>query len=1066
MKKHLLKICMSSCVFFFTLAIGCFAFFGNANRTYAYDIVINEEQQVEDVYEFDSSFTLPSASFKVGEQDVPATDRYIVFPNGRIYTSDTVKLNVEGEYTLVYSAVVDGKKVRDESVKFKVYNKAWKNDYDSTIVEYNDGTAISGKKTTGDNAIGLFHYPGKSGLHLSVADGDMWTHNKVIDLTDNTGLSPVFEFAPWNCSDLVPKLDAEGNIVKDSNGEVIDRENNPEATNIFVRFTDAYDPENYFNVKFHYYRLSATRYQVYITVTSPGVDTIGLKKGGGPIVINNVAHTIYRNHNYDGAYGAHGYRTSRGAKIYYDNETKVVTVFDGVETHYVTDLDNKSIYTRNMFKGFTTGEVYLSVYSEMNNDAQTNYDIFSIDGVKGEALTKEIIDDKAPVIKVDIKDSLRADGIAIAKNEPFKIFDAEAFDVNLSGDISAMVYYNYRYENNMCMTYNGYFTPKAIGSYAIVYRAVDAFGNEADEVIELTCVNKEKCIDLILGDFESSYEVAKVNSLPEYKFTSLNNLKNVKLEITIEKDGKVYNVDPTANTFYLEEAGAYKVTYSYNDGIVAYSDSFDIKLVASNNLSLDADRAAFPEYFIKGMTYTLEQVRAYTYDTGKPIAHKPKFFVSNDEGAFNPANSNELKIEADKKIQFKYTYEANGETIEHVTETFTVINDAYDPSKPVGAFKQRYLQENYFTGDVTATQETGAVRLASNKTTGKANIDFINVLSLEEFQFEFTVPSGYDNFASFEIKVIDFYNRNNVVTISYRGNASTTYVKINDGLESTIKRGLVSSTAFRLEQTKGMKFSEASGITLDAGTQFTSDKILLHFAFTGVKGDAAVDVRKINSQQFTKYASDLPGSVIADTTYKGAYSLGETVKCLNAIPTDVMNPFYGKNFSIQVFYMSPQGGVPEPVYDVNGKMLSFNSSWEFEEEYYEFELAKIGNYMIQYYYEDQGGKEAEYSNLIQVGDSEPPKFQIKKEGQVLNKNTVIQAKLNDSYSFPGVQATDNITPTSQMTIRIVLMRPDTAMLNITTGSYTFRDKGLHRVSYMVFDGSGNYSLDYFYINVQ
>ena len=1063
MKKHLLKICMSSCVFFFALAIGCFAFFGNTNRAYAYDIVISEEQQVEEVYEYASSFTLPSASFKVDGQDIPATDRYIVFPNGRIYTSDTVKLNVEGEYTLVYSAVVNGKKIKDESIKFKVYNKAWKSDYDSTIAEYNDGTAISGKNPSGNDVVGLFHKPGTAGLHLSVADGDMWTHNKVIDLTDNTGLSPVFEFAPWNCSDLVPKLDAEGNLVKDSNGVVAVRKNSPEATNIFVRFTDAYDPENYFNVKFHYYRLSATRYQVYITVTSPGVDTIGLRKGSGPIVINNVAHTIYRNHNYNGAYGAHGYRTSRGAKIYYDNETKVITVFDGVETHYVTDLDNKNIYTRNIFKGFTTGEVYLSVYSELNNDAQTNYDIYSIDGVKGEELAKEIIDDKNPVIKVDIKDSLVADGIAIAKNEPFKIFDAEAFDVNLSGGISSMVYYNYGYENNMCMTYNGYFTPKAIGSYAIVYRAVDAFGNEAEKVIELTCVDKEKCIDLILGDFESSYEVAKVNSLPAYSFTSLNNLKNVVLEITIEKDGKVYSVDPTANTFYLEEAGAYKITYSYNDGIVAYSDSFDITLIASSNLSLDADRAAFPEYFIKGMKYTLEQVRAYTYDTGKPIAHKPEFFVSNDGGAFNPANSNELKIEANESIQFKYTYSANGETIEYVTEPIKIVNNAYDPTGK--SFKQKYLQENYFVGDLTATQQPGAMRLVADKT-GTANIDFINVLSLEEFQFEFTVPSGYSNFASFEIKVIDFYDRDNVVTISYRGNTKTTYVKINDGLESTISRALVSSTAFRVEQTKGTKFSEAAGITLDAGKQFVSDNILLHFAFTGVTGNAAVDISKINSQQFTKYASDLPGSIIADTTYKGAYSLGETVKCLKAIPTDVMNPFYGKSFSVQVLFMGAQSGMPEPVYDVNGKMLSFNSSWEFEEEYYEFELSKIGNYMIQYFYTDQGGKEAEYGNLIQVGDSEPPKFQIKKEGQILSKNTVIQAKLNESYRFPGVQATDNITPTNQMTIRIVLMRPDTSMLNITSGSYTFRDKGRHRVSYMVFDGSGNYTLDYFYINVQ
>lgn len=1047
MKKYLLKICVSSCAFFFALAIGCFAFLNsgcfaflnNANHTYAYDMVISEEQQVKEVYEFGSSFTVPSASFNVDGQDIPATDHYVVYPNGVTYTSDTIKLTVEGEYTIVYSAIVNGQKIKDESVKFKVYNNPWKYDYDSTTVTYEES---------------LLHKPGTAGLHLTLSDGDMWTHNRVIDLSDNTSFEPLFEFSPWNCSMKVTKIKEDGTV--------INRKNDPEATDILIRLTDCYDENNYINLKLHYYRLSATRYQTYITVTSPGVDSIGLREDGGKIIINNKSHRIVRNDAHFGSYSAEGFRSSNGAKLYYDNETKVISYYDGHQLLYVTDLDNKDIYTNNMFKGFTTGEVYLSVYSELNNDAQTNYDIYSIDGVKGEALTETIIDDKAPVINVDIKESLVRDGIAIAKNEPFKIFDAKAYDVNMSGEVSTIVYYNYGYENNMCMTYNGVFTPKETGSYAIVYSAVDAFGNTTIRPIELTCVDKAKTIDLVLGEFASSYENAKVNKLPDFSFETLNNVKNIVLDITIEKDGEVYSVDPTANTFYLEDAGTYKITYAYGDGIVSYTESYNINLASSKNVSLDADKVAFPEYFIKGMKYTLDPVNGYTYDTGKKVSHEPEFFVSNDGAEFVKANMNDLFIEANETIQFKYSFTANGETVEYVTDSFKVVNNAFDASKQM--FKERYLQHNYFVGELTATQQNGAVMLAPNKL-GTANIDFINVLSLEAFQFEFTVPEGYNNFATLEIKIIDFYDRDNIITIAYRGNDKTSYVKINDSLEDTISRPFVSSTAFRVEQSSGTKFTEASGVSLDARQTFTSDKVLLHLSFIGVSGNAAINVSKINGQQFTAFASDLPGNITVDTTYKGSYGLGETVKCFNAIAHDVMNPFYGKNFTVEVKYISPEG-FAEIVTDVNGKSLKFANSWSFEEDYYSFVLSKIGSYRVTYNYTDQGNKPASAVNLIQVGDTEPPKFQIKKEGQTLDKNTVINVKLNDTYEFPGIQATDNITPTNQMTIRIVLMRPDTSMINITTGSYQFLDKGLHRVSYMVFDGAGNYSLDYFYINVQ
>ena len=74
---------------------------------------------LEDMYTFGMDFTVPGATISYGGQDVPATESVVIYPDGKVYTAKQLVLSVGGQYTIVYYATVDGKKI-SARVNFKV----------------------------------------------------------------------------------------------------------------------------------------------------------------------------------------------------------------------------------------------------------------------------------------------------------------------------------------------------------------------------------------------------------------------------------------------------------------------------------------------------------------------------------------------------------------------------------------------------------------------------------------------------------------------------------------------------------------------------------------------------------------------------------------------------------------------------------------------------------------------------------------------------------------------------------------------------------------------------------
>lgn len=90
----------------------------NNSSVAAKELVCTPSEVIAEEYAYDVDFTAPSATISYNGAEIVATKSVIIFPNG-ITRSETVRLNVEGEYTVIYYATVEGKTISAQK-KFMV----------------------------------------------------------------------------------------------------------------------------------------------------------------------------------------------------------------------------------------------------------------------------------------------------------------------------------------------------------------------------------------------------------------------------------------------------------------------------------------------------------------------------------------------------------------------------------------------------------------------------------------------------------------------------------------------------------------------------------------------------------------------------------------------------------------------------------------------------------------------------------------------------------------------------------------------------------------------------------
>ena len=366
-------------------------------------------------YTLDDKFVIPNGKISYKDQVKTPDTKYLVFPSGKASATETIVLSEAGEYELVFQANFDGAVVAAKKT-FVVKKSLLQVNNDSSNAQIVDGK-----------------------IKVSLASDDVFTYNAVVDLAA--------------ASSEIPLLEME------MNPSVI---GTADVTRLKIRLTDLYDEENYITISLNHFTDSWATGHIYMTAGANHQPQVGVEKAGIPAEMK-----IFSNDSY--GYGAainfpmSGLPKSPADSVlalYFDYAQRVFSAdresYTGMN-QMIADLDDPAQFGDNIWRGFTTGEVKMTVFATNYQAATCNFTIHSVCGVSEFV---DIGDVYAPIVSVNT--GYEPDQLPTALvGKPYPIFDAVAVDGH-DGKLPAMasVYYKYYSEKPVeVAVVDGAFTP-------------------------------------------------------------------------------------------------------------------------------------------------------------------------------------------------------------------------------------------------------------------------------------------------------------------------------------------------------------------------------------------------------------------------------------------------------------------------------------------------------------------------------------------------------------------------------------------------------------------------------
>ena len=1017
-KKIWLSVLLAAFCLFFAAAT---LLFGGNKRAKAADIG-ELFPALQQTYAINTQFSVPLAKLENEGQSEYADSSAIVFPDGRTYDGENpVLLNTYGKYVIYYYATIAGEKVVAET-SFYVKDSTYATTSSASTVTY-----VSSLDTATE----------QSGVHITLKEGDTFTYNDVIDLGNADKNVDVIRLFPYN---MTHALGSDGTM--------------NEVRYIVVKLTDCFDPSNYIEYYIHYRANGKNgRYPYYLGGASNQLK-IGLSQDDTSEE-NSTRKAVY----IDGVrylartQGLAGYGTT-ASKPPFDNVgvcfsfnpvTMEMSVSDGRETRLINSLKNVDIYDDAvLFKGFTTGEVYLSIRGEEYFTDEMNLDVSMLAGKTGEALQNaELLDSVAPVISVNSGDADVAN-LKAAVGEPFPIFEATASDVNLYLGVKTAVFYNYGTASQRQVgIFNGCFVPYAVGKYTVVYTAQDYAGNVGVETVEVNCLKiaGDKSISFAV-DTVSSVNAGEITVLPKHTATGLNGDVTVEIQAVGEND--VQTIDENTREFCPMEIGAYDVVYTYYDSVRRYEFRYSVSAVSAGGIAAEG-QFILPEYFMKGVAYDMPKIPVYQFADGKKTEVAAELYMLADGATEKKIAFDEFLIEAEERVSFRVTY---GGVTYAQSQEIPVVNVGRDGSLDF---------TKYVAGNFTNSMLNNSILCETNVTSGDSTATFINPLSLSNFEFSFSVAKDWANYDVLSIRLVDYYDRDNEIVLDIYNEQTTVLLSANGGAKYRVGSNFYGKI-FTVKYSDGTfdVSSTSAAKSVTQTKQLSSDKILLKVTLKNVSGRSGFEVRQVGNQTFSKSLKmDRNAPVLYKKSSGGTYALDTTVTVYAAENyVDVLSPVLKKNVKMEVY--APSG---EYAVATDGTVLNGEQAIDKD---YQLRLSEYGSYAVFYTAVDEfgNGADAPDSYVILVEDMTPPTITL---ADGYSEKTVVKVKLHAKVKVVGYTATDDAGGAVKAYVATVSPLGE---LSLVEGDTFVADvKGEWKVYYYAYDAVGNGAVAYYNVIV-
>ena len=998
-----LLIVLLTAVLLFSVAIS--VFHPNGKRVNATAIITSEEFQSE--YSLGDTFVAPTAKISYKGQEYDAEVSHLKFPDGKTYKNESYVLSVPGEYSINYQVEVDNDIV-SASVKFNVYANAYSVSSSNSSVYYGsiNNTDASGNiiknEENGENVT-------TDGVIVTLAAGDVFTYKKPINISGKTKADNIITL--YSLPEILGKADAR--ILK-------------------VRLTDAYDPQNYVDV---------------VTYGNYGdedeVQKLALYSGAGangqPLTgLHFYASTNERTFTYQGqlytlnkgiAYNsANGYPSFEyslagikgyGQGMYSLSMDYAEKQLYGCKTiapssnGMIIDLDEPMFFD-NLWSGFTTGEVYVSVWAD--NYVNSSFS-FIVTGILEEDLSlNTFIDDVEPIIQVDLPEGDNVPSAIVG--EDYRVFRANSYDaVDGAVDTFVTVYRNY-YSSNPVMVNvtDGVFVPDRNGLYTILYTAVDSSGSQSQ--IRVDIVSKtESQLSIDFKTIDEQFLAGKKVAIATPSVSGNDGKYNLTVKVESANGTEVLTADKEGEYSFLPMySGEYKVIYECSDYNVLVTEEYTLTVVNNPELTF-ISKVNLPPVLVKDVEYAFPEHVGYDISSGTPVEKLASIYYSFDGGEFMAYQTDsKLKIQASDTVCLRYSL--GQDDIQEYT--INVVD--------VGISDGKYLRSKYFYGENFTVEADESVSYASNEKDAK--LTFVNKLLTSNFNLSFALLET--NCEKVVFKLTDCNDFNNVLTVALsQKDASTTYMSINGGERILVSRAINEDA--KLSYKDHERTLSFGGVTyqVDGFSGFSGRLAWLEIEFVN-NVYSKIEIKEINGQQITSADTDNVPPIYSLVVNNDQKVVGDTLVISEFVTSDVLR--FSTSYSLSVL---DKNGTPCVAEDGT----TMKNVTDFSKEYV-IKLNAVGKYRITGNVSD-GARITYITKQVEVTDSVAPVITLGNANKTAPTGKITVA----SYT-----ATDD---GGSVSVTVCVQRPDLRVVTVSENTFNADIKGVYTVMYYATDSAGN-----------
>ena len=949
----------------------------------------------------------------------------ITYPDGAKTDKNSIVLEQVGNYMITYSAL-SKEKLYTKVEKFNVH-------YGAYYFESTKSSASYGKTERADS----------EGLIINLAKDDSFHLTKHITFKDLTK------------NDLLIKGYISPAVI-----------GSPDFSALTFKFVDSVDPSIYLRCSYFSYETTieggwsyagaggndqqicgwlASKGQVYRgegTGASMMTSFSGIRR-------NSSTYTELR----DDAYPF---------QVSLDMKDMIVYGYNGT---LICDLDS-STYFEKAWSGFPSGKADLIISCDGYSSGSGTIVLTDIIGYD-DLSNLQFEDATGPNITLNSEYDELPSGVI---NKSYAIPNATAYD-DYSKDckVKTEVVYDYASKNPINITVlNGQFTPTKSGPYAIRYSSTDKSNNTSYLIKVVNIYDK---LDPIIFDLPSD-KLTSCEVGDEIIFTSPINIKggsgNKSYRIHAKYGDKNIEIKE-GETFVPDEIGEWTIEYIVKDYLNQESiKSYKLNVSMENEYTLKGE-PSFLTHYISNVNYDIPDIELFHKVNNKVQLEKAKIQLLDSNGTVN----------YDSGSSFKPVVSTNGTNIK-----FSVMggtNSLFDiEAKCIIPFTKEVDEDglsynklnllNYFDGNninYTDTNSLTKVGLKVRTTTENGSLKFVNPIKNDNVSLSLYKIYSRNESAEIDIKLIDSYNPNKVVTAKAVSKGVNLYFEY-DGHSSQAEYPFSNAELNSVEFSFNGKYINIGNLsaevkTYDNGLPFDGFNNKVYIVIENKSfddGDEYV-IRTIGNHNINLDSNDKAAPTInLEENYYIAHEYEERFKIPNASAFDILSP--NVNFTITVI-----DDDKNPVTAVDGTLLQ-NASYKDD---YEIDLTKYGQYHITYSATEASDfiKKGNTSTLecyITVFDKIPPTLTI-------TSGYTTEVNVGEYIIVPNYEVSDNNTPIEEIRKIVTVTDPsgkkyyldNTTEANRQTdvngnkipaiNAFKVAQAGEHIVTIMIADESGN-----------